>query len=108
MQEEYVNDSLSLQHKANAFKIKIKWKLLKKMPEYKIIIRNGPPGYADTDEENVQVDNEEELAAAVKKACSYYSRVRRVLVFRNDGDTMTPVNARALHVLNGNVERNSF
>ena len=37
------------------------------MPEYTILIRNGPSGYADTDEENVQVDNEEELAAAVKK-----------------------------------------
>ena len=67
------------------------------MPEYKIIIRNGAPGYADTDEENVRVDNEEELAAAVKKACSYYSHVRRVLVFRNDGDTMTPVNAGSMY-----------
>ena len=78
------------------------------MPEYKIIIRNGPPGYADTDEDSIQIDNEEDLAAAVKKACSYYSHVRRVMVFRNDGDTMTPVNARALHVLNGNVEKITF
>ena len=78
------------------------------MPEYKIIIRNGPPGYADTDEENIQVDNEKELAAVVKKACSYCSHIRRVLVFRDDGGTMTPVNARALHVLNGSVERISF
>ena len=78
------------------------------MSAYKVVIRNGPPGYADTDEENIRVDNEEELAAAVKKACSYYSHVRRVLVFRDDGDTMTPVNARALHVINGSVERISF
>ena len=96
MREGYVSNSLSLQYKGSAFNIKIKWKLLYKMPEYKIIIRNGPPGYADTDEEIIQVDNEADLAAAVKKACSYYSHVRRVLVFRDDRDTMTPVNARSM------------
>ena len=55
------------------------------MPEYKIIIRNGAPGYADTDEENIQVDSEADLAAAVKKACSYYSHVRRVLYLETTG-----------------------
>ena len=78
------------------------------MPEYKIIIRNGPPVYADTDEENIKVENEDDLGAAVRKACRYYSHIRWVHVFRDDGGTMTPVNARALHVINGSVERISF
>ena len=69
------------------------------MPGYKIIICIGPPGYADTDEENIQVENEDDLGAAVRKACRYYSHIRLVHVFRDDGNTMTPVNARALHVI---------
>ena len=98
MREGYANNSLSLLFKASAFNVKVQnGNFCKKMPEYKIIIRNGPPGYADTDEDNMQVDNEADLAAAVKKACSYYSHVRRVLVFRDDGDTMTPVNARIMY-----------
>ena len=62
------------------------------MPEYKIVIRNGPPGYADTDEENIQVESEGDLEVAVKKACRSYSHIRWVHVFRDDGYTITPVN----------------
>ena len=72
------------------------------------MIRNGPPGYADTDEENIRVDNEEDLGAAVRKACRSYSHIRRVFVFRDDGYTMTPVNAKARHIINGRVEKISF
>ena len=74
------------------------------MPEYKIIIRNGPPVYADTDEENIQVDSEEDLAAAVRKACRYYSHMRRVFVFRDDGYDLTPVNV-AHQIINGRVDK---
>ena len=75
------------------------------MPEYKVVIRNGPPGYADTDEETIQVDNEDDLGAAVRKACRYYSHIRSVRVFR---DGSYPVNATAQHIINGSVERISF
>ena len=64
------------------------------MPEYKILIRNGPRGYADTDEENIKCDDEENLGAAVTKACRYYSHIRWVHVFRDDGYTMTPIKWR--------------
>ena len=74
------------------------------MPEYKVVIRNGPPGYADTDEENIRVDNEEDLAAAVRKACRYYSHIRRVFVFRDDGYDLTPVNV-AHQIINGRVDK---
>ena len=77
------------------------------MPDYKLIFRNGPPGYADTDEENIRVENEEDLAAAVRKACRSYSYIRRVFVFRDDGYDLTPVNA-AHHIINGRVERLSL
>ena len=59
------------------------------MPEYKILIRNSPPGYADTDEENIRVESEEDLGPAVRKACRYFTHIRRVHVWRKDGETMT-------------------
>ena len=71
------------------------------MPDYKVVIRNGPPGYADTDEENITCD-EEDLAARVRKACRYYSYIRRVFVFRDDGYDLTPVNV-AHAIVNGKL-----
>ena len=51
------------------------------MLDYTIFIRSGPPGYADTDEERISIQNEDELTDAVKEALKGYTYIRNVKIF---------------------------
>ena len=51
------------------------------MFDYTVVIRSGPPGYADTDEERIHIENEDDLADAVWEALRGYTHIRYVKVF---------------------------
>ena len=57
------------------------------MFDYTVVIRNGPPGYADTDVERIHIENEDDLTAAVRQALRGYDHIRSVKVFWYQGPT---------------------
>ena len=51
------------------------------MFDYTVVIRNGPPGYADTDIERIHIENEDDLTKAVREALRGYDYIRSVKVY---------------------------
>merc|ERR1712023_429029 len=62
----------------------------KKCKYTEILFVTDPPGHAGRNEENIHVESAEHGRAAVRTACRYYSHIRWVHVFRDDGYAMTP------------------
>ena len=57
------------------------------MFDYTVVIRSGPPGYADTDEERIHIENEDDLATAVREALRGYTHIRNVKVYCDQDPT---------------------
>ena len=57
------------------------------MFDYTVVIRNGPPGYCDTDVERIHIENEDDLTAAVKEVLRGYDHIRSVKVFCDQDPT---------------------